>query len=60
MYICICNAIRENALRAAARSCPGDADAVYEFLGHAPQCGQCLDEAAAVLIEERRLEAVSS
>lgn len=53
MFICICNAIRETELRSAARQCSGDADAVYEALGHRPQCGQCLDEAAEVLIEER-------
>ena len=53
MYICVCNAIRECELRAAARVCPGDADAVYERLGKHPQCGQCLDEAAHVLIDER-------
>ena len=53
MYICICNAIRENDLRTAALSCSGDADAVYETLGKRPQCGQCLDDAAAMLIEVR-------
>ena len=53
MYICICNAIREKDLRVAARACRGDADAIYESLGKRPQCGQCLDEAAAILIEER-------
>ena len=55
MFVCICNAIRETDLRAAARACPGDADAVYAFLGKTPQCGQCLDDAAEILIEERRL-----
>jgi bacterioferritin-associated ferredoxin len=53
MYICVCNAIRETDLRDAARACPGDPDAVYEKLGKIPQCGQCLDEAAEILIEER-------
>mgnify|MGYP001270325312 FL=1 len=53
MYVCICNAIRETDLRSAARECAGDADAVYEALGHRPQCGQCLDDAAELLIEER-------
>lgn len=53
MYICICNAIRESELREAARKVPGDADAVYASLGKTPQCGQCLDEAAEILIEER-------
>ncbi|MFM5955501.1 MAG: bacterioferritin-associated ferredoxin [Novosphingobium sp.] len=53
MYICICNAIRESDLRAAARRVPGDVDAVYAVLGKTPQCGQCLDDAAMILIEER-------
>ncbi len=53
MYVCICNAIRECELRTAARCHAGDADAVYERLGKRPQCGQCLDEAAEILIEER-------
>lgn len=55
MYICVCNAIRESELRDAARRCPGDPDAVYEALGCRPQCGQCLDDAAELLIEERAL-----
>lgn len=53
MYVCICNAIRECELREAARKVPGDADAVYAALGKTPQCGQCLDDAAVILIEER-------
>ena len=55
MYICVCNAIKECELRAAARRVAGDVDAVYESLGKQPQCGQCLDEAAHVLIEERQV-----
>ena len=58
MYICVCNAIRECELRAAARLVTGDADAVYESLGKRPQCGQCLDDAAHVLIEEREIAAI--
>jgi bacterioferritin-associated ferredoxin len=54
MYICICNAIRESDLRKAARSCKGDADAVYASLGMRPVCGQCLDEAAEILIDARQ------
>lgn len=55
MYICVCNAIKECDLRVAARHVPGDADAVYASLGKTPQCGQCLDDAAMILIEERAL-----
>lgn len=53
MYVCICNAIRETDLRTAARCCMGDADAVYNRLGHTPQCRQCLEEASEILTEER-------
>jgi bacterioferritin-associated ferredoxin len=53
MYVCICNAIREIELRDAAHCCAGDADAVYTALGRPPQCRQCLDEAAEILMEAR-------
>lgn len=53
MYVCICNAIKESELREAARCGLGGVDAIYASLGKQPQCGQCLDEAAEVLIEER-------
>ena len=56
MYVCICNAIKESQLREAARRHEGDADMVYAMLGKRPQCGQCLDEAAAILVEERDYE----
>lgn len=53
MYICICNAIRETELRAAALRVPGDAEAVYQSLGKTPQCRQCLDEANLIVAEAR-------
>jgi bacterioferritin-associated ferredoxin len=53
MYICNCNAIRERDFRAAAACVPGDAEEVYAALGKTPQCRQCLDEAEAILFEER-------
>lgn len=53
MYICICNAIREKDLRAAARCYPGNAEALYGCLGYRPQCRQCLDEADEVVADER-------
>jgi bacterioferritin-associated ferredoxin len=34
MYICICNAIREKDLRCAARCQGGDAETLYEAMGH--------------------------
>lgn len=53
MYICVCNAIRTCELRQAARDHAGDVDAVYAALGKVPQCGQCLDEATEIIIDER-------
>ena len=53
MYICVCNAIREKDLRAAARACAGPAESVYAALGRIPQCRQCLDEAEHIVGEAR-------
>lgn len=53
MYVCVCNAIRDTELRAAARTCEGGPDEVYAALGKIPQCAQCFDEAAEIIIDER-------
>jgi len=53
MYVCVCNAIRENELREAAGNLPGDAEAIYAQLGKVPQCCQCLEEADELIAEER-------
>lgn len=55
MYVCICNAIRESELRKAAHRVSGDAERCYKALGKPACCGSCLDEADAILIEEREL-----
>ena len=55
MYVCICNAIRECDLRRAARCTAGDAEGAYAALGKRPNCRQCLDEADAIVFEERAL-----
>ncbi len=55
MYVCICNAIRESELRRVARHSSGDAEAVYAALGKRPNCGSCLDDADAILFEEREM-----
>ena len=56
MYVCVCNAIRECEFRRAARLHTGDAEAVYAALGKVPQCGQCLEDADMMIVEERHLE----
>lgn len=58
MYVCVCNAIRECELRRMALRCKGDAEEVYAALGKRPNCGQCLEEAGEIVIEERTLAAI--
>lgn len=53
MFVCVCNAIREKDLRAAARSCAGPAESLYAALGKLPQCRQCLDEADQIVADAR-------
>jgi bacterioferritin-associated ferredoxin len=53
MIVCVCNAIREDELRAVARQgapCPRTA---YKSLGCDVQCGSCLPCAKEVIEEER-------
>jgi len=53
MIVCVCNAIREDEIRAAARQgapCPVTA---YKSLGFEPQCGTCLCHADDIIREER-------
>jgi bacterioferritin-associated ferredoxin len=53
MYVCMCNAISEEEIRAMARECGGGAEDVYLRLGCTPQCAMCLGEADKILAEER-------
>lgn len=53
MYVCNCNAIRESELRGAAPYTCGGAEEAYALLGKLPNCGQCLDDADAILAHER-------
>ena len=41
MYVCLCNAITDRAMRACAeRDCP-TVSSVYRSLGAKPKCGKC-------------------
>lgn len=53
MVVCICNAIKERDLRAAARSgasCPASA---YAACGKRARCGQCFTFAREIIAAER-------
>ena len=52
MIVCVCNAIRENDVRKAARdgaSCPSSA---YARMGRKPRCGQCFSFAREIISAE--------
>jgi bacterioferritin-associated ferredoxin len=52
MIVCVCNAIRESDVRAAARngaSCPTTA---YRARGCKPRCGQCFSFAREIIAAE--------
>jgi bacterioferritin-associated ferredoxin len=53
MIVCVCNAIREDELRAAAREGASTPRAAFKALGCDPQCGCCLDCVREVIDEER-------
>lgn len=53
MYVCICNALKEAEVRAAARKTgSGNPSVAYRSLGCAFQCGQCRGHAKKVVAEE--------
>ncbi len=53
MIVCVCNAIREDELRAAARQGAPCARTAYKSLDCEVQCGTCLPCAKEVIDEER-------
>ena len=53
MIVCVCNAIREDELRAAARDGATSPRAAFKAMGCEPQCGCCLVYAQDVIDEER-------
>jgi bacterioferritin-associated ferredoxin len=57
MIVCVCNAIREDELRAAARQGATEPLGAYAALGCEPQCGCCLDYAQEVIDDEHAVAA---
>ena len=53
MIVCVCNAIREDEIRAAARNGAPCAVTAYRAVDCEPQCGHCLPYARAIIEEER-------
>ena len=59
MYVCICNAITDKQIRAAAESGTTDVWGLQAKLGVATGCGSCMDTAAEILAEYRVKRAAS-
>lgn len=57
MYVCICNALKDRELRAAAagEDVRGVAD-VFRCCGKRPQCGKCLHDVAEMIETARETE----
>lgn len=53
MYVCICNAVTESEIRAAAEKGTTDLWRLQTELGVAAGCGTCRDTASSILGEYR-------
>jgi bacterioferritin-associated ferredoxin len=53
MVVCVCNAIREFAVKEAARAGARSACQAYRSLGCQAKCGQCVPFARAIIDAER-------
>ena len=53
MYVCICNAVTESEIRAAADSGVSDLWGLQAALGVATNCGSCKETASEILGEKR-------
>ena len=58
MYVCICNAITDKQIRAAAESGATDLWGLQAKLGVASGCGSCKEAASEILAEYRRRPAL--
>lgn len=52
MIVCVCNALTEDEVRAAARAGAPCPDTAFAKLGCEPQCGTCLCYAQEIIDEE--------
>ena len=53
MYVCICNAITDKEIRAAAKNGTTDLSSLQAELGVASGCGSCEEQASKILAEYR-------
>jgi len=56
MYVCLCNALRDKDLAAAAGDDARSVSDVFRRCGRKPQCGKCLPDVAQMIEDARSLE----
>ncbi len=56
MFVCICNALREKELAAAAGDDARTVADVFRRCGRRPQCGKCLPDVAQMIEDARIVE----
>ncbi len=56
MYVCICNALKDKQLTAAAADDARTVAQVFRRCGARPQCGKCLPDVAALIEQQREAE----
>ena len=56
MYICICNALRDREIEAAAGDDARTVAEVFRRCGRRPRCGKCLHDVAQMIEDARLLE----
>ncbi len=56
VYVCICNALKDKDLAAAATSDVRSVADVFRRCGRAPKCGKCLRDVAQMIEDARALE----
>ncbi len=54
MYVCICNALKDKELAAAAGGDARSVADVFRRCGRRPQCGKCLPDVAEMIEDGRR------
>lgn len=53
MYVCICNAIKDQEIAAAAKSEAPTVAEIFRRCGRRPQCGKCLPDVAQMIEDAR-------
>jgi bacterioferritin-associated ferredoxin len=53
MFVCICNALKDREIAAAASDDVGTVAEVFRRCGRRPQCGKCLPDIAQIIEASR-------